>query len=189
MHASKIFFWLVISLFLFQNCESNEDSPTESAFQGREIEPGLVELGKLDTEKLFIIYLEERYSNLTIDNGMIVESEQEEWVSHCLKLEKLSALKSLLDDISLCQRSNDLAEDQMCAMVYTFPFAKVFIENENSARSVGERVNSCPKEVIEFCNNDEELEKFIMDLDFTQDFEFCEEGKTPVTSDLPASSF
>ena len=173
MQATRYFFWIILLVFLYQNCEVNEDGPSESGLnQSQEIEP-VIELGNLNLEKPIALLVEDETHILHYDSGTVIGAERQDRINFCLSDEKLSALMNLIEEGKLCQLNNEIPEDTVCAMVYTFPFAGFFVDEEIGHRKVGEKINSCPKTTIEFCENNEEIESFISDLDFSQDFSQC----------------
>ena len=190
MRASRLFFWVILIIFLYQNCEVNEDATLEKCelatqeecdqLKAENLEP-VVELGEANLEKPLSILVEDNALIIHLESGTIIGSEERDQINYCLSTEKLDELKTLLTDIKICQLNNEVAEDMVCTMEYVFPFAGVFVENEIAIRKIGEKTSSCPKKTVEFCSNHSEIESLVLSLDFTADFALCQGN----ISDIP----
>ncbi len=107
---------------------------------------------------------------MNFETGQLTQSEDPSWIGRCLNERKLSRINHYLTDNSLCEIENDVPDDRMCSMVYTFPYMEVFVGEDEVRTKVGEATSACPETEVVLCDNNDSAEGMIRNLDIDNDF-------------------
>lgn len=171
MIATRIFFWIIISLFLYQNCGKEKTANSENNTSTPFVQSS--ETGPVDLTRSVIFKIQDVEIELMITDGRIMETENPNWEGQCIRPDVLDDMSELLTDNQICIRENNQPPHTFCAQIYTFPYIELFVGDETARTKVGEKANACPEQTIHFCENDETIENMFRSLDIDRDFMDC----------------